>query len=154
MKTFLLAFPLLFISFVNFGQTNEEIELIKEIFRMEKKAVVDAYLDLSEEDAAAFAPIYEEYEQARRTTAQRRIDLIQDYANKYATLTDEDADQLVKNFFSIQKESMALRKKYYKKVKKVLNAKAATTFLQIEEYIQTAIRMSLMEVIPFVEDRG
>ena len=139
-------------SFSLIGQTDEELELIKEIFRMEKKAVVDAYLDLSAEDAAAFEPIYAAYEEERKENGKKRTAMIQDYANKYANLTDEDADAMVKNFFAIQKSSSAIKKKYYKKVKKALNAKAATTFLQVEEYIQTAIRMSLMDVIPFVED--
>ena len=43
-----------------------------------------------------------------------------------------------------------LLKKYYKKVKKVTDAKTATQFIQLEAYLGTAIQYALLESIPFV----
>jgi hypothetical protein len=43
-----------------------------------------------------------------------------------------------------------LMKKYYKKVKKVTDAKTATQFMQLEAYLGAAIQYALLESIPFV----
>ena len=128
----------------------QEAGLIRELFNMEKKALVKEFLDLSDAEAAKFWPLYEEFEAARREIADRRISNLKNYAAQYADLTDTQADALVKSSLKNMKASDKLKAKYYKKIKKALSAKKATSWLQLEEYIQTALRMDLLDNIPFV----
>ncbi len=128
----------------------QEANLIRELFNMEKKAVVEDFLDLSDAEAARFWPLYEDYEAARREIANSRIDNLKQYAQQYADLTDAQADALMQSALKNMKASDKLKAKYYKKIRKTLSAKKATSWLQLEEYIQTALRMDLLDNIPFV----
>ena len=101
-------------------------------------------------DANAFWDLYNAYETERKEIADRRIALIEDYAEQYNSLTNEQATALVNRSFKIRDERHKLQKKYFKKISKEVDAKTATSFFQLENYIQTAIDFDLYDAIPFV----
>lgn len=43
-----------------------------------------------------------------------------------------------------------MRVKYYGKMKKDLGAKTAAHFLQLDDYIQTAIKFEILDELPFI----
>ena len=145
--TFLLT---LFLTGIFSLQAQNEGNLIRELFNQEKKAVVDNFLNLSDADAAKFWPIYQAYEAERRAISDSRIQLLKDYANQYSTLTDDQADKLMTAALKNVQNTDKLKAKYYKKAKKALSARQATSWIQLEDYIQTAVRMDLLDNIPFV----
>lgn len=132
------------------AQTRSELELIKDIFKVEKKAVVADFLKLTDADASIFWPIYDKYEAERSEISNMRIDNITKYVDQYLTLTDEQADVLAKKSLEIDTKTLALRKKYYKTVTKELGALKAASFMQLEEYIALAIDASLYDSLPIV----
>ncbi|MCZ6900161.1 MAG: hypothetical protein O7F74_07970 [Bacteroidetes bacterium] len=141
---------LMIFSQVNAQMTANEEEMFKSMFNMEKKLMVENFMQLNDADAQKFWPIYNNYETERGDLTSRRIKVLKQYADQYSTLTDEQADVLMKEVFSIRKKDLALKQKYFNQIKKNMSAKTATSFYQLEEYIQTAIRYSLLEQIPFV----
>ncbi len=141
---------LMVFSQVNAQMTASEEEMFKSMFNMEKKLMVESFMQLNDADAQKFWPIYNNYETERGDLTSRRIKVLKQYADQYSTLTDEQADVLMKEVFSIRKKDLALKQKYFNQIKKNISAKTATSFYQLEEYIQTAIRYSLLEQIPFV----
>ena len=132
------------------AQTRTEVELIKDVFKVEKKAVVADFLKLSDGQAAKFWPIYDKYETERGAIANMRLDNIARYVNEYMNLTDETADALAKKKIEIETKTLALRKKYYKIVSKELGALKAASFMQLEEYIALAIDASIYDNLPLV----
>jgi hypothetical protein len=132
------------------AQTRSEIELIKDVFKVEKKAVVADFLKLNDDQASKFWPLYDKYEAERGVIANMRLDNITNYVNEYLTLTDEQADVLAKKKIEIETKTLALRKKYYKIVSKELGALKAASFLQLEEYIALAIDASIYDSLPLV----
>jgi len=141
---------LMFFSQVNAQMTASEEEMFKSMFNMEKKLMVESFMQFNDSDAEKFWPIYNNYETERGELTSRRIKVLKQYAEQYSTLTDEQADVLMKEVFSIRKKDLALKQKYFNQIKKNMSAKTATSFYQLEEYIQTTIRLSLWEQIPFV----
>jgi len=141
---------LMFFSHVNAQMTASEEEMFKSMFNMEKKLMVESFMQFNDADAEKFWPIYNNYETERGELTSRRIKVLKQYAEQYSTLTDEQADVLMKEVFSIRKKDLALKQKYFNQIKKNMSAKTATSFYQLEEYIQTTIRLSLWEQIPFV----
>ncbi len=141
---------LMIFSQVNAQMTASEEEMFKSMFNMEKKLMVESFMQLNDADAQKFWPIYNNYETERGDLTSRRIKVLKQYADQYSTLTDEQADVLMKEVFSIRKKDLALKQKYFNQIKKNISAKTATSFYQLEEYIQTAVRYSLLEQIPFV----
>ena len=146
---FLFSIVLPITSQAQSGQS--EIDYIKKIFQMEKKAITSEYMDLSGEAQGAFWTLYDAYETERKALAQRRIKLLLDYAEQYNKgMTDDQATTLVKENLAIQKKTLALKKKYFKKMSKAVGVPAATSFYQLEDYIQTAVKFEILDVIPFV----
>ncbi len=142
------------VSFGTQAQTRSELELIKDVFKVEKKAVVADFLKLTDEQASKFWPIYDQYEADRSAIATMRIDNITDYVNQYLTLTDEQADVLAKKKIEIETKTLALKKKYYKIVAKELGALKSASFMQLEEYIGTAIDATLYDNLPLVGENN
>jgi hypothetical protein len=81
------------------------------------------------------------------------MELLLYYAAYYATLTCEEADSWTLGIIALQKKTDALLNTYYKKVKKISNGIVATQFYQIELYILTAIRMEILDAVPFIEEK-
>jgi len=134
---------------VSFSQSNtEEIDFYQSIFGMGKKQAVAEFLELGNDDL--FWSIYDEYEEGRKELGKKRIDLLNNYADNYLTLTDEKTNELIEEMISLRTQLDKHINSYYNKVKKESGAKVAAQFYQVEYYILVAIRVTIMVEIPFI----
>jgi hypothetical protein len=153
MKNTLLIFSLLLLAFVSHAQSNkEEIDMFQSVFGMEKKALVAEFIKLEGAQKDAFWKTYDEYETKRKALGQQRIAVLNRYANSYATLDDLTTDEIIKDVISLQGKNDKLIADYYKKIKKSAGSKPAAQFYQIEGYILSKIRSTIMENIPLIGD--
>ena len=129
---------------------NNEDPFFRMAFNEEKRTLVQEFLDLSEADAAAFWPLYNDYEQERQTIGGARLTLAESYADKYDALTEAQADGFVTEALRLRRAHQRLLQRYYNKIKKKTSPLVATQWLQLEEYLYTAILWELYEEIPFV----
>ena len=152
MKTLLkLTLALLVVPMAMSAQSNkEEVDYIQSIFGMEKKAIVADFIELDGAAKDAFWTIYDQYEVERKELGKRRISLLNEYAKSYDNLDDEKITALAKSSNKQGSLDEALRYKYFNKLKKEVGAKQAAQFYQIEGYFLSAVRMSILESIPFI----
>ncbi len=152
MKTlFKLSLILLILPVTLSAQSNmEEVEYIQSIFGMEKKAIVSDFISLDGASQDAFWALYDQYEAERKELGKSRLALLNDYAENYDNMSDDKINELAKRVSQQVKKDEALRYKYFNKLKKAAGAKAAAQFYQIEGYFGAAIRMSILESIPFI----
>lgn len=151
MKKITLLMAALFMAILTFAQSaKEEVDLVQAAFGMEKKAVVAAFVQTSEIQNNAFWQLYDEYENKRKENGKKRIELLAQYAGQYNTMTEEQADVWMKDVIKLSAATDKLIVTYYKKIKKVTSPIVATQFYQIEEYILTAIRMEVLDGVPFL----
>lgn len=135
------------------AQTNDDIAFFQSIWGMEKRAIVEAYMDgLATDAASAFWTEYDAYEVTRKELGKEKVMIISDYAENYGSLTGEKATDLINraatNNIAIQK----LLKKTFKKMSKSVGAVQAAKFIQLENYFMIAIQMNIQESIPFVDE--
>lgn len=130
--------------------TTDEIGLIQSAYGMEKRAIVEKYMKLTDAEAAGFWKVYETYEAARKELGKKRVNTIVDYANNYANLTDAKAADLVKQAMSFQMSIAKLQQSTFSKMSKVISPKRAAQFIQLEGYLETVIRLSISNEIPFI----
>lgn len=149
-KSFLLITALLFASFAWAQSNKEEIDLVQAAFGMEKKQVVANFVKPSATQKDAFWKLYDEYETQRKNLGKERILLLGQYADQYLTMTAEQADAWTKKTIELQKKTDGLIGLYYAKVKAISDGLVATQFYQIEIYILSAIRMQILQEVPFV----
>jgi hypothetical protein len=132
-----------------FAQSGE-IALTRQVVQTERQALVTAAMELSEQEGAAFWPLYREYRGAMAKVGDRSQALIVDYAAKYATLTDADAQVMLDEMLAIDTEALKVRKDYVKRFGKILPAKRVARFFQIENKMDAVIKADLAETIPLV----
>jgi hypothetical protein len=148
------VFLLLAIAFsaITFGQSTlkEDVEIVQSIYGKSKSELVFQYMALSGVQAADFTKIYDAYELERKKLGQEKVQLINQYATDYATLTDASADVITKGALKNNAAYDKLYSSYYEKAKKAVGALNATKFIQLEIYLQTEIRSSIQNAIPFV----
>jgi len=114
----------------------------------DKRAVYAKNLGLTESESRAFWPVYDEYEAAAKKLDDRFLENINNFANKYDTLSDADAKTVLKEKMAIEKDRMALKQKYTAKVAKVLPPKKALRYAQIETRVETIVRSNVYSLIP------
>jgi hypothetical protein len=149
MKRLTLFFAaLLTFVFVNAQSNKEELDLMQAAFGMEKKAMVSEFVKVDPSQKDAFWKLYDEYETARKDLGKKRVDLLDKYAREFDKLTNESMDIMMKETIDLQKKTDALLISYTGKIKKVTNPVVAFQFYQVEGYILSGIRLSILEELP------
>lgn len=148
-KSILLIILLLTIPFLSLA--DEANELKKKILFDQKKLVVMENMEFTDAEAKAFWPVYEKHQEELFKVSQRGAKLILAYASAFQTLTDDQAVKVVDEYFSIQDERLAVMKKMYADVAKVLPGKKAFRFMQVENKLQTIARFELAKEIPLAQ---
>jgi hypothetical protein len=145
--TLFLAALLTFV-FVNAQSSKEELDLMQAAFGMEKKAMVAEFVRVDAAQKDAFWKLYDEYETARKDLGKKRVELLDKYAREFDKLTNESMDVMMKETIDLQKKTDALIISYTNKIKKVTNPIVAFQFYQVEAYILSGIRLSILEELP------
>jgi Spy/CpxP family protein refolding chaperone len=129
------------------GLASDEQVLINQV-NTDKKALYAANLGLTEEESAKFWPIYDEYEAKVKPLQDRLAANVNNFAEKYDTLTDADAAAILKEKMAIEKEREALKQKYTKKVAEALPPRKALRYAQLETRIQILIAHDVYNLLP------
>ena len=153
-KQFVLVLAIIFFAnLAAYGQENF-IELMRSDIKNQKKAIVTEAMNFSEEEAAAFWPIYREYEFEYAKIGDSRLALIKDYANNYENMTDAKAKELTDKALKLEEEALKLKKKYIGKFSKVLPATTVARYLQVENQLTNLINLQIASELPLVEPTG
>ena len=145
-KTILLTLMLLVAPVL--ALADETLDLKKKIMFDQKRLVVMENMEFTEEEAAAFWPVYEKHQEELFQINQRGAKLILAYASVYQTLTDEQAVKLVDEYYDIQDDRLTVMKKMAVDVGKVLPGKKAFRYLQVESKLSAIGRYELAKEIP------
>ena len=127
-------------------KADEQI-VIKQV-QTDRRAILSANLGLTEEESRVFWPIYDQYEQDMKKVTDQRLAMLDEYAAKYETLTDADADGLLKTRYKLDEQSTAIKVKYAKKVQKALPSTKALRYVQLQDRIDNVIAGELLSLIP------
>ncbi|MCK5766540.1 MAG: hypothetical protein KAH26_11175, partial [Bacteroidales bacterium] len=102
MKKMILIIAGLFAAVFTYAQSNtEEIDLIQSLYGIEKKAIVEEFVQPVAENRVPFWEVYDAYEVERKTLGKERIVLLEEFGEKFESLTNEEADAFMKNVISL-----------------------------------------------------
>lgn len=134
-------------------QSADNTAILLEKVRADKKLLVAANMNLTEQEAAAFWPVYESYQKEWDGMNGRIKDTVKRYADAYnaGAVTDETAQKLLDEALAIEAAELDLKKSYLPKFGKVLPAAKVARYYQIENKIRSAVRADLADGIPLVE---
>jgi hypothetical protein len=134
-------------------QAADNRTILLEKVRADKKLLVAANMNLTEQEAAAFWPVYESYQKEWDGMNGRIKDTIKRYADAYnaGTVADDTAKKLLDEALAIEAAELDLKKSYVPKFSKVLPAAKVARYYQIENKIRSAIKADLAGGIPLVQ---
>jgi len=129
------------------GLSSDEQVLLKQV-NTNKKTVYAENLGLTEAESAKFWPIYDEYEAKVKPLQDRFVANVNRFAEKFDGMTDADAAAILKEKMAIEKERAELKQTYTKKIEKVLPAKKALRYAQLETRIDLLTQRNVYGLIP------
>ncbi len=130
----------------------DNMQILLEKIRADKKLLVAENMQLSESEARAFWPVYERYQDELFLLRMRTLKLIRDYTGSYENMTDDTARKLLNEYMTIEALGLKLRKAYLPKFSKVLSPVKTARYYQIENKIQAALYYELARTIPLIEE--
>lgn len=130
---------------------SSNMEILREKIKADKKLVVAANMDLTEVEAKAFWPIYQEYQTKLTIINERIAKIIVEFAKNSQSMTNELAKKLLKESMAVEKERLTLKESLMPKFQKALPAIKAARYYQIENKIQAVVQYGLADSIPLVE---
>ncbi|MGD9322326.1 MAG: hypothetical protein PVH99_20305, partial [Desulfobacteraceae bacterium] len=128
----------------------DNMQIVREKIRADKKLVVAEAMGMTEPEAKAFWPVYEAYQRDLAKINDRTIKLIDDYAENYGTMSDQAAKKLMDEYMAIETERLNIRQSYLPRFRQVLSEMKVLRYYQLENKIQAVVNYELAASIPLV----
>ncbi len=136
------------------AKTRADIDKALDALRKEGRAgkadILGKTMALDSTQAAAFWPIYKQYEAEVQMLGDERVAIIQDMAEHFDTLDDAKAKALLDRQIALEEKKIALTKKYKDEMLKALPAKTVARWLQVENRLNKLVELSVASEIPLV----
>ena len=129
----------------------DNMQIVLEKVRADKKLLVAENMQLTEAEAKAFWPVYDQYQDELFLLRSRTVKLINDFANAYEKMTSDTAKKLMDEYMTIESLGPKLRQTYLPKFRKVLPEAKVVRYYQIENKIQAALFYELAKSIPLAK---
>ncbi len=133
--------------------SEDDIKLLRQDVRSQKKQLIAANLTLTDAEATKFWPVYDQYSAEMTKIGDQRYALIKEYAQSFASLTEDQALSLLNRSLALDEAVEQLRIKYVPIINKVLAGKKTATFFQMDRRITSIIDLQLASQIPLVQEQ-
>jgi hypothetical protein len=134
--------------------TDEDIVLLRKDLRAMKMQVIGQNMSLSDEEGQKFWPIYNHYVKDLTEVNNQKYALLKQYAEMWATMSDQDAMIYVRHWLEVDGQAQALRLQYVPTVSQVLPGRKAATFFQLDRRLNMIVDLQLFSQIPLAHVKG
>jgi hypothetical protein len=131
----------------------DNMDILREKIAADKKLLIAANLVLTESQAAAFWPIYDEYQKDLAALNQRIATLIKNYADAYNTgsVADAKAEELLAEALAVDQAKVDIKEKYAQRLDGVIPTIERVRYLQMESKVRALIDFDMAANIPLVD---
>ncbi len=155
-NTFLMVgLTLLLLAFIGTAVAQDKpadnMQIVLEKVKADKKLLVAENMQLTEAEAKAFWPIYEQYQAELFLIRSRTLLLIRDYTEAYDNMTDSMAKKLLDDLIAIEALRLELVKAYVPEFQKALPDVKVARYFQIENKINAVLYYDLAARIPLIK---
>ena len=151
----LLSVLVLILSFstVASAQTplDDQIALARQSAHTDRKVILMGNVNFTSSESAEFWPAWKQYRAAMAANGDRRLALIKDFAEHYEGMTDQKANELMTDHFSIAMQDVVIMQNFAKNINKFLTAQKVMRVIQIENKLDAAIDLQLASEIPLAK---
>jgi hypothetical protein len=136
---------------VDAGNLRAFIELARSDIKTEKTLIIAQNIQFTDDEAVEFWPLHSEYSAQLNKLLDQRLTLLGEYAATYKNMTDSQATSLAKKIFAWEAKRVDLKRTWFKKFSKVVPAKKAAQFFQIENQLNAALDLQLAATLPLIK---
>lgn len=129
----------------------DNMEIVREKVRADKKLFIAANMGLTEPEARAFWPVYDDYQKALDKLNALTGKLIEDYAQNYESMSDMVAKTIVDDHLAIEMERVKLMQSYLPRFRQALPERKVARYYQLENKIRAVVNFELARKIPLVK---
>ena len=129
----------------------DNMQLVLEKIRADKKLLVAENMQLTEGEAKAFWPVYSRYQDELFLLRARTAKLVTDYAAAYEQMNSDTAKKLLDEYMTIEALGLKLRQAYLPKFRAVLPEVKVVRYYQIENKIHAALAYEVGAKIPLAK---
>jgi Spy/CpxP family protein refolding chaperone len=129
----------------------DNMQIVREKVKADKRLFVAQAMGLTESEAKAFWPVYDNYQKKLTRLNDRAYRMIQDYAKNYRSMTNAPARKLTDEFIAIKAEQQKLMVSYLPQFRKVLPEIKVARYYQVENKVSAVVNYELAMNITLVE---
>jgi hypothetical protein len=128
-----------------------DVVLAREAMRANKRALVEANLELTDAEARAFWPIYVRYQKDLLATRQSLFQVVEEETLQAVKLTDAKALDLVQRYLAAEAARVEVRSSYLKEMAQALPGLKVARFFQIENKLDALIDFGMAVRVPLAK---
>jgi len=129
----------------------DALRVTRDQVQTDRKPLVAKAMNLTDDEARVFWPIYDDYKAELSKLSDRTITLVADFAANYRDLTDQQANDMTREYLAIEQEKLNLKRKYYEKFSHALPGKRVARFFQVERRLDAVVTLNLAQAISLVQ---
>ncbi len=134
--------------------SDDDIALLRKDLRAMKMQVIGENMALSEDEGQKFWPVYNHYVKDLTEVNNQKYALLKQYAETWATMSDQDALIYVRSWLETDGRAQALRLQYVPLVSQVLPGRKAATFFQLDRRLNMIVDLQLFSQVPLAHVKG
>src|SRR5262245_54410480 len=131
--------------------SDRDLNLLRKDLRSARKQVIATNLTLTDAEATKFWPIYDQYVSELILINDKKFALIQEYADNYGKLTNEQSLLFIRKWLDADIETANLRQKFVPIISKVLDGRKSATFFQLDRRIAMMLELQVSSQMPLVQ---
>lgn len=124
-------------------------ELLAKI-QSDKRGLVERSMNLTPDEAKKFWPLYDAFQRELETPRREATLATLDYVAAENSLTDANAKRIAEQILAAQLKEAQLRQKHFRQLLKVLPARKAARYMQVENKIEAVVRYETARAIPLM----
>ncbi len=149
MKKQLLLLFLLLIGFSSLAQPGGRYAQVKTA----KIGFMTKELQLNEEEAQKFWPVYNKYEAEKEELRRKMMHEINQNRKNIDQLNDREVEQSIELYLALRQQEVDIDKKYFAEFKRVLPIRKVARFYDAEKKFQKEVLRSLQDKRPGMGDK-
>ena len=132
----------------------QEIDEGRAMVRAGFRGLIREEIPMTEQESAAFWPVYDEYERAVTAIMDRYSRLVSDCVDRFdrGDLSNEYANELLDEYFAIRQDLLDVRRAFIPKFKAVLPSLKVAQLYQLENKVNAEIDIQLALAIPLISE--
>jgi Spy/CpxP family protein refolding chaperone len=131
---------------------DKDVALLRNNLQAEAKQLITKNMQLTDSEASAFWPLYDQYTAEVRQVNDTRFGLVKQYAKVYKTMTSDEADNMVKLLAEADQTVISLRMQYLPRFQQALpGSTKAALFMQLDRRLDSLFNVQIASQLPAIK---